>query len=132
MNRFGHLAALLIFVIFAGATNFVLAQQDVAADPTHHKLVFENDCVRVVRAIFGPHEKSDGMFDIKSVVIVTLSEGSGFKVTFPDGTFVEPVPEKLGHVAWAPAAPGAQIGVENTGNYRIEYLVIEPKPGCNN
>jgi hypothetical protein len=129
MTRFARSAATLLF---AGAASTALAQQDVVGDPTHHKTEFENDCVRVVRAIFGPHEKSDGMFDIKSVVIVTLSDGLGFKVIFPDGKSVEPPAQQSGHVGWAPAPPGARIGLENTGDSRIEYLVIEPKPGCIN
>ena len=77
-------------------------------------------------------EKSDGMFDIKSVVVVTPSAGPGFKVIFPDGKSVEAPAEKPGHVGWAAAPPGARIGLENTGDTRVEYLVIEPKPGCTN
>jgi hypothetical protein len=126
MIRFACSAAALLLAGLAPA----LAQQDVVADPTHHKLIFENDCVRVVRAIFPPHEKSDGMFDTKSVVVVTLATGTGWVVSFPDGKSVEPPPSAPGSAVWVPG--GARIGLENTGDSRIEYLVIEPKPGCNN
>jgi hypothetical protein len=51
-------------------------------------------------------------------------------VSFPDGKSVEPPPSAPGSAAWAPG--GARIGLENTGDSRIEYLVIEPKPGCSN
>jgi len=126
MIRSACSAALLLLAGVASA----LAQQDVVADPTHHKTVFENDCVRVVRAIFGPHEKTDGMFDTKSVVIVGLSSGPGLKVLFPGGGSVDAQPQAPGTAGWVPG--GARIGLENTGDARIEYLVIEPKPGCNN
>lgn len=103
-----------------------IAQTDVEADPRHHKLEFENKCVRVIRAVFGPHEKSAGFFDAKDVVIVNLTGGRGFKVNLPDGNSVDTPPTKPGQVEWV---PGGRIQPENTSNSRIEFIVIEPK-GC--
>ncbi|HTT40442.1 MAG TPA: hypothetical protein VMH32_22540 [Burkholderiales bacterium] len=104
-----------------------IAQMDVEADPVHHKSEFENKCVRVVRAVFGPHEKSAGFFDAKDVVIVSLTGGPGLKLHFPDGNSVDTPPSKPGQVGWAPAG---RIQPENASDTRIEFIVIEPK-GCN-
>ena len=35
-----------------------LAQDPVAVDPDHYKVVFENDQVRVLRITYGPQEES--------------------------------------------------------------------------
>jgi hypothetical protein len=100
---------------------------DVEADPAHHKAEFENRCVRVVRAVFGPHEKSAGFFDAKDVVIVNLTGGPGLKLHFPDGKSVDTPPSKPGQVGWARAG---RIQPENASDARIEFIVIEPK-ACN-
>jgi len=115
----------------AGQTCFcsmAAAQKDVEVDP-HHKLEFENNCVRVVRANFGPHEKSPGLFDTKDAVIIDLTGSEGFKVTFPDGKSVTVPPKYAGQVSWA---RGGRIQPENTSEARVEYIAIEPsgKP-CN-
>ena len=104
-----------------------IAQTDVEADPGHHKQEFENKCVRVIRAVFGPHEKSAGFFDAKDVVIVNLTGGPGLKLHFPDGKSADTPPAKPGQVGWAPAG---RIQPENASDSRIEFIVIEPK-GCN-
>jgi len=102
-------------------------QTDVEADPAHHKAEFENNCVRVIRAAFGPREKSDGFFDAKDVVIVNLTGGAGLRLHFPDGSSVDTPPSRPGQVAWAPAG---RIQPENASDAGIEFIVIEPK-GCN-
>ena len=104
-------------------------QQDVVADPGHHKLEFENNCVRVVRVIFGPGEKSAAPFDAKGVVIVSITGSEGTKLNFPDGNSVTTPPTKPGQVSWAPSG---RIQPENIGKSRTEILVIEPKAGCTN
>jgi len=104
-----------------------IAQTDVEADPAHHRPEFENKCVRVVRAICGPHEKAAGFFDAKDVVIVNLSGGPGLKLHFPDGNSVDLPPTKPGQVGWAPAG---RIRPDNASDSRIEFIVIEPKV-CN-
>jgi hypothetical protein len=121
--------ALRVFVSslsILGFYSIACAQQDVAADPAHHKLEFENNCVRVVRATFGPGEKAAALFDAKDVVIVSLTGSQGGKLTFPDGKSITTPANTPGQVYWAPAG---RIQPENTGNMRIEYIVIEPK-GC--
>jgi hypothetical protein len=100
------------------------AQTDIEADPAHHKLEFENNCVRVVRATFGPHEKSAGFFDAKDVVIVSLTGSPGFKLTFPDGNSINTPPNTPGQVFMARAG---RILPENISDSGVQFLVIEPK-----
>ena len=109
-----------------GFCTLVAAEQDVVVDPAHHKLEFENACVRVVRAKFGPGEKSAGLFDVKAAVIVEVTGSERFKVTFPDGKSVVAPSQPPGGVSWHPAG---RIQPENISNRPVEYLVIEPK-GC--
>ncbi len=110
------------------ASSLSHGQQDVTVDPAHHKLEFENNCVRVVRATFGPGEKSAQFFDARGVVIVSLTGSEGTKLNFPDGSSVTTRPTEAGQVYWAP--PG-RIQPENIGKSRTEIIVIEPK-GCRN
>lgn len=126
MNRSTRSLVLATAAFVVSASSY--GQQDVAADPIHHKLEFENNCVRVVRATFGPGEKSAGFFDAKAVVIVSLTGSDGTKLNFPDGSSVTTPPTKPGQVYWAP--PG-RIQPENIGKGRTEIIVIEPK-GCSN
>ena len=105
------------------------AQTDVEVDSAHHKLEFENNCVRVVRANFGPHEKSAALFDTKDAVIVDLTGSEGFKLTFSDGNSITLPANYAGKVSWARAG---RIQPENTSDTRVEYIAIEPKGnGCN-
>ena len=110
-----------------GFSAIASGQQDIVVDPAHHKLEFENDCVRVVRAKFGPGEKSAALYDTKDAVIVEITGSERFKVTFPDGKSVVAPGQPPGQVSWH---PGGRIQPENISNKPVEYLVIEPK-GCN-
>lgn len=126
MNRSSRSLLLAAAVFVVSSPSY--GQQDVTADPAHHKLEFENNCVRVVRATFGPGERSAGFFDAKAVVIVSLTGSEGTKLNFPDGGSVTTPPTRAGQVYWAP--PG-RIQPENIGTSRTEIIVIEPK-GCSN
>ncbi len=50
----------------------VRAQDPVKVDPTHYKVQFENDQVRVLRIHYGPHEKSV-MHEHPASVVVFLT-----------------------------------------------------------
>jgi hypothetical protein len=105
------------------------AQVDVEVDAAHHKLEFQNDCVRVVRAIFGPHEKSAGFFDTMDAVIVEITGSERWQVNFPNGNSVTAPASPAGRVWWAPG--GGRIQPYNISDKRVEYLVIEPNgKGC--
>ena len=107
----------------ASLTSYATAQTDVEADPSHHRQLFENDKVRVVRVTFGPREKAAAMFDAKEVVIVSLTGGAQ-RLHFPDGTFADPPPGAAGAAFFAPAG---RIQPENLRNARLEFIVVEPK-----
>lgn len=105
------------------------AQMGHEADPAHHKLEFENDCVLVVRGNFGPHEKSAAFFDTRGAVIVEITGSERWKTTFPNGNSITAPAKYAGQVWWAPAG---RIQPENTSDSRVEYIAIEPKgKGCN-
>jgi hypothetical protein len=104
-------------------TSPATAQTDVEADPGHHRQLFENDKVRVVRVTYGPGEKAAAMFDAKEVVIVTLTAGAQ-RLYLPDGTFVDPPPFPAGAVFFTQAG---RIQPANARDERLELIVVEPK-----
>ena len=110
-------------VSLASWTSYATAHTDVEADPSHHRQLFENDRVRVVRVTFGPREKAAAMFDAKEVVIISLTGGAQ-RLHFPDGTFADPPPSAAGATFLAPAG---RIRPENLRNERLEFIVVEPK-----
>jgi hypothetical protein len=106
-----------------------LAGDALESDPSHHRLEFENDCVRVIRAFFNPGEKSDALFDAKAVAVVSLTGSKSGRLLLPDGRFIDLPARSPGETWWAPAG---RIGVENTSDAPFEYLVVEPQAGCEN
>jgi hypothetical protein len=106
-----------------------LAGDALESDASHHRLEFQNDCVRVIRAFFNPGEKSDALFDAKAVAVVSLTGSKGSRLLLPEGKFIDLPPRRPGETWWAPAG---RIGVENTSDASFEYLVIEPQTGCEN
>ena len=115
------------FAVFAFSA-IATAGQDIVVDAEHTKLEFENDCAYVVRANYGPGEKSPGLFDTPfGAVIVNITAGRGFKLTFADSTSVILPDMQAGQVHWATG--GGQIQPENPSNERVEYIAIVPKAG---
>ena len=72
----------------------------VKLDPKHYKLVINNDQVRVLRAKYGPHEKSV-THEHPASVAVLMSDGQT-KFTLPDGTSQD-INGKAHDVTWADA-----------------------------
>ena len=93
----------------------------VTADPKHYKVEFENAHVRVLRARYGPHEKSV-MHSHPPVVAVFLNGLRG-QFTYPDGR-VEPVTAKAGEFQYSESH---QHLPENLGDEPFEVLLIEFK-----
>ncbi len=93
----------------------------VKVDAKHYKVVLENDEVRVLRAKYGPHEKSV-MHEHPASVAVFMNE-SHAKFTLPDGTSQD-LNHKAHDAMWADA--GKHLP-ENTGDKPFEVIVIELK-----
>ena len=93
----------------------------VKVDPKHYKVVLENDQVRVLRATYGPHEKSV-MHEHPASVAVFVKDGH-VKFHLPDGTSQEVV-SKAHDATWSDA--GKHLP-ENLGDKPLEVMVIELK-----
>ena len=106
-------------VCFCATVTF--AQDAVKVDPQHYKVELENAQVRVLRAHYGPHEKSV-MHSHPDSVAVYLSNGT-IRFTLPDGKTVDAVGKK-GQVVFTPAQTH---NPENTGDTPFDVLVIELK-----
>jgi hypothetical protein len=112
---------LVVAVTWMLATNGTRAQDPVRVDPQHYKVEFENDQVRVLRARYGPGEKSVMHQHPNTVAIFLTDVNSMF--TFPDGKTQEVI-QKAGTTAWTPAMIHLP---ENTGTAPIEVLLVELK-----
>jgi beta-alanine degradation protein BauB len=100
---------------------FVSAQDAVKVDPKHYTVVTENSRVRVLRAHYGPHEKSV-MHSHPAEVAVFLTGGQA-RFTFPDGK-TRDVSNKAGDVQYEAATTHLP---ENTGDTAFDVIVIELK-----
>lgn len=98
-----------------------LAQDPVEADPSHYKVEFENDQVRVLRITYGPHEKSV-MHDHPAGVAVFLTDSKA-RFTAPDGEAVE-LDNKAREAVWAEAGPHLP---ENMTDQPFELILVELK-----
>ncbi len=94
----------------------------LTSDPSHHRLVLENDKVRVIRAVFGPGQAAPGFFDASGAVIVALTP-TQFEVATIDGKKLYPR-FGFGAAAWFPAG---RILPKNQSEMTAEFIVIEPK-----
>jgi quercetin dioxygenase-like cupin family protein len=120
MNRAKTIALPAALLVLAFATP-ALAQDAATADAKHYKVEFENASVRVLRATYGPHEKST-MHSHPDAVAIFLTDGQ-VKFTFPDGKTVD-ASGKAGSARWTPAITHQP---ENTGDKPFEVLVVELK-----
>ena len=100
---------------------FVMAQDAVKVDPKHYSVISENDQVRILKAHYGPHEKSV-MHSHPNAVAVYLTDS---KVMFhlPDGKTQEGS-GKAGEAMFSPA--GVHLP-ENVGDKDMDVIVIELK-----
>jgi quercetin dioxygenase-like cupin family protein len=101
------------------ATRPARGQDAVVADPKHYTVEFEDDQVRVLRVVYGPHEKSV-MHEHPASVGVYLTDGH-IRITLPDGKSGEPH-VKAGRAMWHPA--GKHL-IENLGSTQFELVLTE-------
>jgi quercetin dioxygenase-like cupin family protein len=118
MNRAKFAVPALLLLALATPA---LAQDAVKVDAKHYKVEFENAKVRVLRASYGPHEKSV-MHSHPDAVAVFLNDGQ-VRFTFPGGK-TQDAPMKAGTTMWTPATTHLP---ENVGDKPFEVLVIELK-----
>jgi quercetin dioxygenase-like cupin family protein len=90
-------------------------------DAQHYKVELENDRVRVLRAKYGPHEKSQ-MHSHPALVGVMLTDGR-IRMTYPDGT-TEEITAKAGDVLNMPETVHQP---ENLTDQAFEVVLIELK-----
>jgi quercetin dioxygenase-like cupin family protein len=103
----------------AAMTALPAAEDSVAVDPKHYKVVFQNDRVRVLRIHYGPKEKSV-MHAHPANVAVFITDG---KTTFtlPDGKTIA-LDIKAGQVQWGASEKHLP---ENTGAKPFELILVE-------
>ena len=112
----------VVAVVTLAVTAVILRAQDAAkVDAKHYTVLIENDQVRVLKAHYGPGEKSV-MHSHPSTVAVFLNDGKG-KFTYPDGK-TEEIPIKAGTAAYHEA--GTHLP-ENTGDSAFDVIVVELK-----
>ncbi len=97
------------------------AQDAVKVDPKHYTVMSENAQVRVLKAHYGPHEKSV-MHSHPDTVAVFLTDAKG-QFTFPDGKTQE-FNVKAGDAQYSKA--GKHLP-ENTGDAAMEVVIVELK-----
>ena len=113
--------AVFCAVVCLGVAALMFGQDAVKTDPSHYKVEFENDKVRILRFHYGPHEKSI-MHSHPDAVAVFLTDGK-VKFTLPDGKTVD-ASGKAGMAQFTPA----QIHLpENEGDSPMDGVVIELK-----
>ncbi|HTS38039.1 MAG TPA: cupin domain-containing protein [Candidatus Solibacter sp.] len=112
--------ALLCAVLFALATA-TFAQDAAKVDPSHYKVEFENDRVRILHFHYGAGEKSV-MHSHPDSVAVFLTDGK-VKFTMPDGK-TQDATGKAGSTLFTPA----QVHLpQNVGTEAVDGYVIELK-----
>jgi quercetin dioxygenase-like cupin family protein len=100
----------------------VIAQDATRVDPKHYKVEFENSRVRVVRAKYGPHEKSV-MHSHPDLVAIFQTDGR-VKFTYPGGR-TEERDTKAGTAMFTPAIKHLP---ENITDRDMEVILVELKP----
>ena len=108
-------------VLCVGLVPTVLAQDAVKVDPKHYTVVSENDQVRILKAHYGPHEKSV-MHSHPATVAVFVTDAKG-QFTFPDGK-KEAFASKAGEAEYSAATTHLP---ENTGDNAMDVIVVELK-----
>jgi beta-alanine degradation protein BauB len=113
-------AWLLVLFLLSAAVP-ALAQDPVKVDPKHYKVEFENSSVRVLRAKYGPHEKSV-MHRHPNAVAIFQTDGR-VKFTYPGGK-TEERDMKAGQAIWTPATRHLP---ENLTDGDMEVILVEMK-----
>ena len=114
-------AALCAVAVCLSVARVAVAQDAVKADPKHYTVISENDQVRILKAHYGPHEKSV-MHSHPNAVAVYLTDAK-VKMTLPDGKSSD-ASAKAGTAGFTPA--GTHLP-ENVGDNAVDVIVVELK-----
>ncbi len=117
-----HRILFLALFVLALTVPSALAQDATKVDPNHYKVESENSRVRVVRAKYGPHEKSV-MHSHPDLVAIFLTDGR-VKFTYPGGK-TEERDMKAGTALFTPAVRHLP---ENLTDGDMEIILVELKP----
>ena len=93
----------------------------VLADSKHYKVEDENERVRILRAVYGPGEKSQ-MHAHPATVVFFVTDGH-IRFTFPDGTSQDAQAKAGQAMAMEPTTHNP----ENLGNLPVEAVIVELK-----
>ena len=107
--------------VLAIAVPAAMAQDATKVDAKHYKVEFQNSRVRIVRAHYGPHEKSV-MHSHPDLVAIFQTDGR-VKFTFPNGK-TEERDMKAGQALWTPATKHLP---ENLTDNDMEVILVEFK-----
>jgi len=107
--------------VLAIAVPAAIAQDPTKVDAKHYKVEFQNSRVRIVRAHYGPHEKSV-MHSHPDLVAIFQTNGR-VKFTYPNGK-TEERDMKAGQALWTPAT--RHLPENLTGN-DMEVVLVELK-----
>ena len=107
--------------VLAIAVPAALAQDPTRVDAKHYKVEFQNSRVRIVRAHYGPHEKSV-MHNHPDLVAIFQTDGR-VKFTYPNGK-TEERDMKAGQALWTPATRHLP---ENLTDNDMEVILVEFK-----
>jgi hypothetical protein len=109
-------------VLCVGLAPVVLAQDAAKVDAAHYTVISDNARVRILKAHYGPHEKSV-MHSHPDAVAVFLTDGN-VRFTFPDGKTQDSVVT----AGTARYTPHTVHMPENLSDKDMEVIVIELKP----
>ncbi len=112
---------LLAFLTVLLSASSALAQDSTKVDSKHYKVEFQNSRVRIVRAKYGPHEKSV-MHSHPDLVAIFQTDGR-VKFTYPGGK-TEERDTKAGTALFTPATTHLP---ENLSDSDMEVILVELK-----
>jgi quercetin dioxygenase-like cupin family protein len=113
--------AFLLTTVLVCLTGLTAWAQQLPAPEKQAKIVFENDEVRILRAVYQPGDKS-AMHSHPDNVAIPLTD-SHVRVTSEDGKTTE-VTRKAGDASYRAAHKHA---VENIGDKAYEAIIVELK-----
>lgn len=114
--------SLLALIAFASIPSFAAAQDSVTTDSDKYKVIFENDCVRVLDYRDRPGDRTN-QHKHPAFVLYSLS---AFKrsITLSDGKVLQRQ-FKEGDVMWSDSQ--THVGT-NTGDTPTHVILVEMKP----